>query len=83
MTKPVQTDAERRANRRDAMRRLRAQRTYASERLAETLAWSFESICQAVGLTPSPQSTLNPEIWRDRIQLRGLSIRGMQSKKKR
>jgi hypothetical protein len=25
--------------------------------------WTFENICATVGLSPSPQSSLNPDLW--------------------
>lgn len=71
---PAPTDAER-LHRRDWMRRRRVEIREAPERITAALAWSFEAICEAVGLQPSPQSSLNPERWRDRIDMRRLSLR--------
>jgi hypothetical protein len=86
------TDAERQ-RRREWMRRRRAEireRTKdpgrigakARGRIAAAMAWSFESICEAVGLNPSPQSCLNPALWRDRINLMGCGRNGLKSKRK-
>lgn len=77
---PARTDAERRAQHRENVRRYRAEkrerrRANEPDRISAALAWSFEAICEAVGLQPSPQSSLNPERWRDRIDMRRLSLR--------
>lgn len=69
---PAPTDAER-LRRRDSMRRLRLRRAKAATRIAQTAAWSFESICAAVGLHPSPQSQLNPARWLAPISYDGMS----------
>jgi hypothetical protein len=70
---PAPTEAER-LRRRDYMRRRRAELREAPKRIAATLAWSFEAICEAVGLQPSPQSQLNPARWHAAINLEGLNL---------
>jgi hypothetical protein len=70
-TRSSNSDDARRLYYRDATRRYRARLEYA----ARWRGFSFDAICAAVGLNPSPQSSLNPARWRACVIFDDLDLR--------